>query len=277
MAGFRSSFQTLGLGDLDGQDLFEEVKKEEKVKPEAPKEEDFLLEKMVVCPVCDEKTPQKVMKTGKAKLLSTDVDLRPRYAAIDSVKYEVYMCSCCGYAALTQNFNQLSAKQIQMVKEGICSKVILKRYEGDIYSYEQATERYQLALACAVVKKARASEKAYICLKSAWLMRGYLEKAEADGDKELAKELRVAEQDFLEKAYQGFFKATLLEGFPICGMSEATLDYLLAALAFQLKKNDECKRLVSKVLQSREANDRVKERARSLKDEIVEEAKKAGK
>lgn len=276
MAGFLSGLSGLGLEDLDDKDLFGEEKKEERVKPEAPKEEDFLLEKMVLCPVCNEKTPQKILKTGKAKLLSTDVDLHPRYAVVDSVKYEVYQCSNCGYAALAQYFSQLSVKQIQMVKEGICSKVILKnKYDGAVYSYEQAVERFQLALACAMVKKTRASEKAYICLKSAWLMRGYMEKAVTDGDKELAGELQKAEQDFLEKAYQGFSMAVTAESFPICGMSETTLDYLLAALAFKLKKYDESRRLLAKVLQSREANDRVKERARTLKDEIAEAIKKS--
>ena len=49
----------------------------------------------------------------------------------------------------------------------------MKKYST--YTYEDALARYQLALVNAIVKQAKNSEKAYICLKAGWLMRGYAE------------------------------------------------------------------------------------------------------
>ncbi len=272
MAGFWQNFSKLGLGDLEDADLYEEAKVEQK-KSETIKEEDFLLDKVVRCPVCDQDSTQKIMKTGKAKLISTDRDLRPKYEHVDFSKYEVYQCACCGYAALAKDFQKLSLKQITMIQEGICSKVVLKKYDAPIYSYEQALERHQLALACAMVKRARVSEKAYICLKSAWLMRGYAESLEGQGKTAKVKEIRDAERDYLEKAYHGFTKALTEEGFPMCGMNEPTIDYLLAAVALEINQIDDAKRLVSKIMQSTQTNPRAKEKARELKEIILKEEK----
>lgn len=275
MAGIWSGFGSLGLGDLDGAELFEDKKdKEQQAKTEPPKEEDFLLEKVVKCPVCDAETSQKIMKTGKAKLIATDKDLHPRYAHIDSSKYEIYQCDACGYAALAKDFAHISEKQGRMVQEGISSRVMIKPSEGITYTYEEAVERYKLALACAVVKKAKASEKAYICLKSAWLFRTFAEAKEQEGETEVAKELKQVEQEYLGKAYQGFSKAVVDERFPLCGMDELTIDYLLAALAYETDQLDNASRMVYRILQNPNASARVKDKASFLKDDILAEVKR---
>lgn len=275
MASIWSGFGSLGLGNLDNVELFEDKKeKEQQANAQPPKEEDFLLEKEVKCPVCEGMTSQKIMKTGKAKLISTDQDLRPKYAHIDSTKYEVYQCDCCGYAALAKDFPHLSEKQGRMIQEGISSRVVIKPSEGTTYSYEMAVERYKLALACAVVKKAKASEKAYICLKSAWLFRGFAESKEEAGETDVAKELKQAEQEYLTKAYQGFSKAVVDERFPLCGMDELTMDYLLSALAFETGQLDSASRLIYKILQNPNASARVKDKASFLKDDILAEVKR---
>ena len=274
MVAFWKNLKNLGLEDLEETDLFEEKKKADKEKAEPLKEEDFLLDKVVRCPVCDQDSTQKIMKTGKAKLLSTDMDLRPKYEHVDFAKYEVYQCAFCGYAALAKDYQKISLKQTAMIQEGISSKVALKQYKGTTYSYEQSLERHQLALASAMVKKARTSEKAYICLKTAWLMRGYAESLEEQGETDKLQEIREGEQDFLEKAYQGFSKAVTEEIFPICGMNEPTFDYLLAALAIEINRMDDAKRLVSNILQSTQTNPRAKDKARELKDIILKAEKK---
>lgn len=274
MVAFWKNLKNLGLEDLEETDLFEEKKKADKEKAEPPKEEDFLLDKVVRCPVCDQDSTQKIMKTGKAKLLSTDMDLRPKYEHVDFAKYEVYQCAFCGYAALAKDYQKISLKQTAMIQEGISSKVALKQYKGTTYSYEQSLERHQLALASAMVKKARTSEKAYICLKTAWLMRGYAESLEEQGETDKLQEIREGEQDFLEKAFQGFSKAVTEETFPICGMNEPTFDYLLAALAIEINRMDDAKRLVSNILQSTQTNPRAKDKARELKDIILKAEKK---
>lgn len=178
----------LGLDNLEDMEIFGQEKKEEKSAAEAPKieEKDLIYDKNFTCPVCGEDFPAKIMKTGKARLLGTDQDLRAKYEGIDAVKYDVILCPHCGYAALNRYFSNITKVHAKLIKENISSKVQLHTYEDDIYTYEEAIERYKLCLANAVVKRAHASEKAYICLKSGWLMRGYQEYLEESGDTDMA-------------------------------------------------------------------------------------------
>ena len=101
-----------------------------------------------------------------------DKDLRPRFKYFDPMKYDVIMCPHCGYAALGRYFPNLNKYQIDDIRVKICMNYKHEPNKGPIYTYDYAKRLYQLALANAVVKKAKNSEKAYICLKSAWVIRG---------------------------------------------------------------------------------------------------------
>lgn len=277
-----SGLGDFGLGGLEGMDIFEEEEKENKKKAaaaEPPKveEKDLIYEKSFTCPVCGEEFSSKIMKTGKAKLLGTDPDLRAKYEGIDSVKYDALLCPVCGYAALARYFNSIGSAQAKLVKEKISTSVRVTKYDDEVYSYEQAFERYRLALVCAVVKKAKASEKAFICLKSGWLMRGWRENLQENGgDAKKMEELAAQEKEYLQNAYKGFVEARQSESFPMCGMDEMTIDYLVAVLAMKLGKFDVASRLVSSILASSMANARMKDKARDLKEQILAEMKKAG-
>lgn len=265
----------LGLDGLEELDIYGEAEKAEaKKKAQEPvkiEEKDMIYDKTFKCPCCDSDIPTKIMKTGKAKLIGTDQDLRPRYEGIDAIKYDVILCPVCGYTALTRFFPNLTSAQAKLIKEKISANVKIPDYSHDIYSYEEAMERYQLALANAVVKRGRASEKAYICLKSSWLMRGYRESVTdtEKGTPELMAELKAREEEYIQNAYNGFAEARQNEGFPMCGMDEVTLDYLLGVLAAHLKKYDVASRMVSSILTSTSANNRMKDKARDLKDQIM--------
>lgn len=277
--GILSGLGGLGLGGLEGVDIFEEEEKEEKKKaaaaaPVRVEEKDLIYEKSFKCPVCEKEFSAKIMKSGKAKLIGTDADLRARHDGIDSVKYDVVLCPHCGYAALGRYFTVIGGAQAKLIREKISANVRITQYSSETYGYEQAYERYKIALACAVVKKAKASEKAYICLKSGWLMRGWRESLEAgDGDKKLIAELTKQEDEYLQNAYKGFAEARQSESFPLCGMDEITVDYLLAVLAARFKKYDVASKLLSSILTSTMANARTKERARELKEQIVAQMK----
>lgn len=280
--GILSGLGDFGLGGLEGMDIFEEEEKENKKKAaaaEPPKveEKDLIYEKSFTCPVCGEEFSSKIMKTGKAKLLGTDPDLRAKYEGIDSVKYDALLCPSCGYTALARYFNSIGSAQAKLIKEKISTSVRVTKYDDEVYSYEQAYERYRLALICAVVKKAKASEKAFICLKSGWLMRGWRESLqESGGDAKKIEELLKQEEEYLQNAYKGFVEARQSESFPMCGMDEMTIDYLVAVLAMKLGKYDVASRLVSSILASSMANARMKDKARDLKEQIIAEMKKAG-
>ncbi len=273
---------SLGLGHLQDVDIFEELTKKEKAAEEGPvvlEEKDMIFDKKTVCPVCDTEFMTKSLKAGKTRFLGNDKDLRPMYEGIDAQKYDVVLCPHCGYAALGRYFPHVTTKQAKLIKENISKKVRLHTYSGDTYSYEEALERYQLALANALVKQARTSEKAYICLKNAWLLRGYLqflseEKKLPENQLDSVRELEKAN---LKNAYKGLSEAVQSESYPICGMDEGTLDYLLAAVAMELEDYDGAGKIVANILIAPNMNPRIKDKARDLKDEIVQKKKEAKK
>lgn len=279
--GILSGLDGLGLGSLEGMDIFEEEKKEAAPKKEAVvtiQEKDLIYEKNFTCPVCDAEFSSKIMKTGRAKLLGTDLDLRARYEGIDAVKYDVELCPSCGYTALSRYFSAIGSAQAKLIRENISAKVHIGDFSSETYSYEQAMERYKLALACAVVKRGKASEKAYICLKSGWLLRGWRESLQESGKGTAAslKEMEQQEEEYLQNAYKGFLDARRTEGFPMCGMDETTIDYLLAVLASRFQQYDVASRLTANILASSSANARIKEKTRELKEQILADMKKAG-
>lgn len=278
MDGILSGLAGLGLDNLENMDIYEEPAKKEESESkgvEIPKveEKDLIYDKSYVCPVCDDSFTAKIMKTGKAKLLSTDQDLRAKYEGIDAVKYEVLLCPHCGYAALGKFFSNITSAQAKLIRENISSKVRLTTFQDEIYTYEEALERYKLCLANAVVKRARYSEKAYICLKSGWLARGYQEYLQEAGESNKGKieELRKMEDSYLLNAYNGFVEAIKTEGFPMCGMDEKTMDFLIAVLAKRFKKYEVASKQISLILTSKTANARIKDKARQLKEEILME------
>ncbi len=274
--GIFSGLKNLGLGDLEGSDLFaaEEKPEQAAAEPAQPEEKDFIYDKSFTCPVCDSTFTSRVMKTGKAKLVSMDLDLRPRYVGIDATKYDVELCPQCKFAALTRYFTAMPASQIHLIKEQITPKVKLQPHKEDYYTYEEAIERYKIALVCAMVKKAKNSEKAYICLKSAWLLRGYREELESKRQllPQQRDDLMNQEREYLQNAFKGFVEAQKSERYPMCGMDEYTMDYLTAALAYEVGELDTSSQYVSRILASA-ANNRVKEKARDLKDSIVAKKK----
>ena len=277
MAGLLSGLESLGLGNLENVKIFDKDKKKEAEKAKeaakAPEftETDFIYDKNFKCPVCDKTFSAKIMKTGRAKLKKTDFDLRPIYEGFVAEKYDVLLCPTCGYAALGRYFTTLLPTQTRLIKENITSNIVLTKYNDDTYSFEQAMERYKIALACAVVKRAKASEKAYVCLRLAWLLRSYREFLEGqEGDfTELMKELQAQEDEYETNAYNGFIEARSSEDVPIAGMDAVTLDYLLAQIAFKLKDYSNCSRMISGILTSPSANARIKDKVRELKEELA--------
>ena len=272
-----SGLSQFGLGKLEKMDVFEEGGQKEgasgtdakKAEPQL-KEEDVLFDKTFTCPVCDSEFHTKVVRTGRIKLVSQDTDLRPKYSMVDSLKYDAVVCPKCGYAALSRFFKFMLPAQAKMIKENISANFKGLSNSGSFYTYDDAIARHQLALANTVVKKAKDSEKAYTCLKLAWLCRGKAEslpKETPDYENQI-KQLQQEATELLANAYDGFMSAFSKEDFPMCGMDETTTTYLIADLARRIGKYEESSRWVSKVLTSRSASDRIKDKARDIKEMI---------
>lgn len=275
-----SGLEKLGLGNMKNIDVYEtEEKKDKEEKGEASKhvvsEEEVLFNKKYKCPVCDYEFTSKTIRTGKVKMISVDTDLRPKYQTADCIKYDAIVCSKCGYAALTRYFTNVSLAQGKLIKQSITPNFKGLKNDEATYSYEDAVLRYQLALANAVVKKSKVSERAYICLKIAWLIRGMgenLDTSEADY-LEKKKEYDKEELEFIKKAYEGFKTAVSTEMFPICGMDEYTFLYVTADLARKCKDYQYSLKIISEIITAKSAGQKVKDRARELKEIIKEEIK----
>ena len=273
--GILSGLENLGLGKLSGAELYEKEEKKEKSATPQPaakkelKEEDYLFAKTYKCPVCDEDFKSPTVRSSKARLIGTDIDLRPKYEGIDISKYEIVACPRCGYAAHLRYFDSITTPQAKLVRENI-SRSFRHMENKEIFSYEEAFTRYQLALGNCVVKKAKASEKAYVCLRMAWLVRGKMENYDLNAPDydAVADQLKQDEQELLLNAFEGFMAARQSESFPIAGMDEMTLDYILAVLSMKFAKYDIAQKFISTILGSPSANSRIKDKARDLKEQL---------
>ncbi|MBQ9119726.1 MAG: DUF2225 domain-containing protein [Lachnospiraceae bacterium] len=280
MGNLFSGLDSLGLGKLSDMNVYETEEKVEKVKEEQKPveltESDFLFDKSFTCPVCDKEFKVKTVRTGKVKLIAADSDLRPKYQTVDSLKYDVVACPHCGYAALNRYFNYMTSAQAKLIKTNISANFKGLATEGDIVTYDEAITKHRLALVNAIVKHAKSSEKAYTCLKTAWLLRGKVETLPEDtpNREEVIKQCQTEEREFLENAYNGFMEAFPKELFPMCGMDENTVSYLVADLARRLGKYEDATRWVSRVLVSRNSNERIKAKSRELKELIAADMKK---
>lgn len=249
----------------------QETKEDKKVLTEV----DYLFTKKINCTICDREIYVRMVKGTKLKRMQPDFDLRPRFEGIDALKYDVFACPYCGYAAMGRYFDHLTRGQIQLVKDNVCANF---RYASDdlpdVYTYEETVTRYKLALYSSIVKRARTSEKAYTCLKLAWLYRE-MEQGESGKDAALKAEYKKLWERFYKEAYDGFQHAIVNEDFPMCGMDTYTMDYLLAALGYYFKDYSYASRCISHILSSRTVGRRIKDKALDLKEIIIADIKKS--
>ena len=238
-------------------------------------EEDFLFGKAWTCPICGKEFKEPTVKGSKVRLLGSDQDLRPRYEQLELLKYDVVLCPGCGYTALGRHFDSPTQVQKKYIKEKICANFNAKVEPKNSYSYDEALWRYRMALANAIAKGTRASEKAYICLKTGWLLRSKAEHLAQDlPDYEAQKkQCEAKEEEVMRGALDGFIEARATEDYPMCGMDESTVDYLIAVLSYRFGRYDVASRLVVDVLHSSD-NPSMKDRARDLKALVAEAMKK---
>ena len=238
---------------------------------------DKLFDKKYTCPICDNDFTVKTVRTGKARIIRTDLDLRNVYEDIEPLKYDIILCNKCGYAALARFFPSVTNVQQKFIEEKITPNFKPMDDSADEYSFEQALARYRIAFANAVVKMAKASEGAYLSLKMAWICRSYKESLDVSMTGYQAKYDRIdsMEKENMRNAYDLFVKAVKTEDFPMCGMDESTVDYLLAVLAMEHEDYFDSSKLLSKILTSYSAGQRLKDKARDAKEELSRRMKDA--
>jgi len=240
-------------------DIFQTAPK--KQEDENQKEEkafnidDYIYAKKFDCPVCDESFKANIVKWSKMRMKSIEYDLRPIYAPIEPMYYGVIVCDHCGYSSIMDTFNKITIRQSELVLSEISPNFKPQPFpkEPDI---DTVIDRYKLALLNATVKKAKFGEKAYICMKLVWLYR--IKENDAEN-----------ERKFAVLAAKGFTKALETEHAPIMGLEEVTILYLIASFSNFLGDNRNSLRILSTLIVSKKASERLKDRARDLKTKIM--------
>ena len=272
--GLLSGLANFGLGNLQDKNILEEAgSKKESVIASKEKvvleEKDFLLEKTIECVVCDEKFKTITVKAGKNRKVGQDDDLRPRYSDVDPLKYDVIMCPRCGYAAISKCYRNLLPSQRKLIRENVSKTFKSPEYKEMTYSYDDAIVRHKIALACTIVKNAKMSERAFTCLKLSWMLNSKIE--ELDENSWERVKYKNEAKECIQNAYEGFTQAFSRESFPMCGMNEVTVMYLLAQLALKCGELDDSMRMVGRILTNSNSPDRIKDKVRDLKDYIVKQ------
>lgn len=217
--------------------------------------DDYIYEKKFTCPVCEKKFMATIVRDSKVRLLSIEYDLRPIYTPVEPLFYDIVVCDTCGYTAVKNFFSKITNRQSDLIRSEISPNFKPVPYPK-VPKIDMAIERYKLALLCTVVKQGSNGEKAYLCMKLTWLHR--IKGNDAKNEKK-----------FAALAIQGFASALLEERLPIMGMEESTILYVIAAFSKFVGDNRNALKILSKVLTSRRSSDKIKDRARSLREEIA--------
>lgn len=237
-------------------------------------EKSHLIRKKIYCKCCDQVFTSLSPKSGNLKRLESDIDLRPRFENFDTLKYGTYHCLRCGYTSTTKSFAKLNTRSRIAVLKKICMNYKSEEdaEKKETLTYDEAIAYHKLALYTEIVKDGDISDKAYICLLLGWLYRGKREELEqrAQADAKEIKACIAEENECLQQAFDGFYKAFSKESAPYAGMDDLTTQYLLAALAYLLGRYDVSAKLLGNIIVSRSATNRMKDKAHLLKDKVVE-------
>lgn len=266
MKNIFSGLEDLGFEDVDNLNIYKtaETKSEKEIEAEKnasdeKKLQNLLYETTVECPVCGKSFKEKAVKKEGYRMQTKDSDFFIRYQFINPYFYDVWICSNCGYTSMKADFFQIRAHHKILILKNITTKWQRKVYP-EVLDIDIAIERYKLALLNSVVISGKSSQKAYICLKTAWMYR-------LKGD-------TSNEEIFLRKALEGFNDAYFNEEFPIYQMNRFAVMYLIGELYRRTGNNEEALLWFSNLITTPGAMDKVKEMARNQKDLIALEEKK---
>lgn len=148
---------------------------------------------------------------------------------------------------------KLYKNQIKAIITTITPSFKPKTYP-DVYDLQTGLERLKLALVSTMAKNAKASEKAFMVMKIAWMYR-------LMGDTK-------NENIFLESAYKEFNEAFSTEDLPIFGMNQHNIEYLIAELARKTNRYSEALLMFGKIITSPNATNEIKELARKQRELI---------
>lgn len=199
--------------------------------------DDVLYNKKITCPAC-KKTLEVTRVKAKACIVSSyDTDYFVNYAGVNPIFYDAWVCEFCGYAALSDRFENLDINGVRKVNEAITAFWKSRKFTGE-RSIDDALQAYKLALYNLQKIGGAPSDFAKINIRLAWLYR--IKKDE--------KEI-----DFLKCALKNYNDSYQKETFPIGKFDECTCMYMLGELNRRIGNYNEAITWFSKLISSPEA------------------------
>ncbi|MCL2169049.1 MAG: DUF2225 domain-containing protein [Defluviitaleaceae bacterium] len=215
------------------------------------------------CPVCRAKFQATVLRSTKLRLDHME-ELFPVYKDVEPMCYDIMMCALCGYASFKDKFDKISDKMQDLLLEKLRPNYL--NFMPATFPLEidhmQAIEFYKYALLTACLKKTSFGEKAMLFIKMAWLYK-------ALGD----------DENYLfhtKYAHQYLSQAFTTENFPIFGMSEGAVTYLLASFSMDLGDYTTALKFLSDVIVNKNLTARIRDLARDKKDKVQELRREQG-
>jgi len=262
MYGILENLKDLNLGLDLPTEVFAEKFNEVETTEDTPQIDlsSYFYPKEFVCPICNTKFNTSVLRESKLRMLRMD-ELRPVYRDIEPLCYDVRMCINCGYAALKDRFDIVSERQREAILANIrvnYANFAPATNPAEI-DFKLGIERLKYALLTAMVKKVSLGEKAIILAKISWLYKIL-------DDQENYLYYAKYANDMLTAAYQS-------ESFPIFGMGEGVVTYLLARFATDLEDYGAAIKFLSNIIVNKNLSTRLRELARDLKEYVQEQRK----
>ena len=196
-----------------------------------------LYNKKITCPVCTKQFDITKVKANGCKVQSVDSDLCVRYEGINPILYDVIICEHCGYAAQTDKFESITARDAKLILENVTPRWKKRSFAGE-RTIDTGIEAFKLALYTLHIRSAKNSELAKVCIRLAWLYR-LLENPK--------------EKEFLEFALRNYTQAFENERFPADKLDEFTCMYMIGELHRRTGNVEEAVKWFSRIISSPDA------------------------
>lgn len=208
---------------------------------------DVLFDKEVICPVCNKEFTTKKVRISKLRLIKQDMDFMPYYDKENPIKYNIFVCPNCGYAATEDRFDSVTGRKKDIIQKEVTSKWNKRSYGGK-RTIEQSIEAYKLAIYIGKLLEYSKIELGLLTLNLAWLYR-------LKGDEEQEKRFLRLTKSLFEEAY---YKESLTNA----NMDETKLAYLIGELNRRLGDKEQSLKWFNGVVSNRNnANPTIKNMA----------------
>lgn len=219
----------------------------------------FTVEKK--CPVCGETT--RVVKV-KSKLLAerTDEDFCVHYKDFNPYFYKIWFCEHCGFAADEKTFlGSIPLMHKRKIQEFLNSRKLGLKFVEE-RQVPDAVASFKLAIFYAELTGQSLAKRAGLYLELGWIYR--------------ASEEKEREDEMLERAISLYDRSLMTERYPINGLSDNTVIYLIGALYYRLHDFEKSTQYLSRIIGDQRIRDEdivLYKRARDLWQRVREEKK----